>query len=181
MYTQRGFNVTTSLMDGEFVPMKMALLAMGVALNTTSASEHVPEIEQQNCVIKERARACRHALPFEYLPKIIVIEMVYNCVLWLNAFPPKGGMSVSISPQTLLTGVKFDYNTHCKLAFGAYAQVHKEHLPTNSQKARTVGAICLGPAGNLQGGYTFYNLRTGKKSPVVSGPNYQCQKRSSIE
>ena len=26
-----------------------------------------------------------------------------------------------------------------------------------------MGAICLGPSGNLQGGYKFMNLRTGKK------------------
>ena len=59
--------------------------------------------------------------------------------------------------------MKFDYNCHCKLAFGAYAQVHEENFPTNSQQARTLGAICLGPSGNLQGGYKFMNLRTGKK------------------
>ena len=89
--------------------------------------------------------------------------MIYNCVLWINAFPPKGGVSESISPHTLLTGVRFDYNYHCKLAFGAYAQVHEEIFPKNSQQALTLGAMCLGPSGNLQGGYNFMNLRTGKR------------------
>ena len=93
----------------------------------------------------------------------MITEMIYNCVLWINAFPPKGGVSASISPRTLLTGVKLDYNCHCKLAFGAYAQVHGENLPKKSQQARTLGAICLGPSGNLQGGYKIMNLRTGKK------------------
>ena len=93
----------------------------------------------------------------------MIIEMIYNCVLWINAFPPKGGVSDSLSPRTLLTGVKFDYNCHCKVVFGAYAQVYEENLPTNSQQARTLGAICLGPSGNLQGGYKFMNLRTGNK------------------
>ena len=46
---------------------------------------------------------------------------------------------------------------------GAYTQVHEEALPSNSQVARTVGAICLGPTGNQQGGYKFFNLRTGKR------------------
>ena len=76
--------------------------------------------------------------------------------------PPKGGVS-TISPRTLITGVKFDYTKHCKLPFGAYAQVHEEPLPSNSQVARTVGANCLGPTGNQQGGYKFFNLRTGKR------------------
>ena len=93
----------------------------------------------------------------------MIKKMIYNCVLWINAFPPKGGVSASISPRTFITGVKLDYNCHCKLAFGAYAQVHEENLPTNSQQARTLGAICLGPSGNLQGGYKFMNLQIGNK------------------
>jgi hypothetical protein len=31
--------------------------------------------------------------------------------------------------------------------------------------ARTVGAIYLGPTGNIQGSYKFLNLRTGKRIP----------------
>ena len=69
------------------------------------------------------------------IPKIMITEMIYNCVLWINAFLPKCGVSASIIPCTLLIRVKFDYNCHCKLAFGAYAQFHKENLPTNSQQA----------------------------------------------
>ena len=53
LYTKRGFNVTTALMEGEFVFMWTAHLKMGVSLNTASASEHVPEIERQHRVIKE--------------------------------------------------------------------------------------------------------------------------------
>ena len=72
LYTKRGFNVTTSLMDGEFVPMRTALLNMGVSLNIASASEHVPEIERHHRVIKEQARACCHSLPFKMIPKIMI-------------------------------------------------------------------------------------------------------------
>ena len=72
LYTKRGLNMTTSLMDREFVPMRTARLNTGVSLNISSASEHVPEIERQNRVIKERARACRHSVPFKTIPKIII-------------------------------------------------------------------------------------------------------------
>ena len=89
--------------------------------------------------------------------------MIYNCVLWINTFPPKGGVSASISPRTLLIGVKLDYNYHFKLVFGAYAQVHEESFPTKSQQAWTLGAISFGPSGNLQGGYKFMSLWTGNK------------------
>ena len=92
LYTKRGLNVTTALMVGDFVPMRTFLLNTGVLLNTASALEHVPEIERQKMVIKERSRACRHYLPFKMILKIMIIEMIYNCVLWINAFPPKGGV-----------------------------------------------------------------------------------------
>ena len=76
LYTKRGFNVSMALMNGGFVPMRTALLKMGVSLNTASASEHVPDIERQHRVIKERARTCRHSLLFKMIPKIMIIEMI---------------------------------------------------------------------------------------------------------
>jgi hypothetical protein len=38
---------------------------------------------------------------------------------------------------------------------------HEEH--TNDMSARTLGAICLGPSGNEQGGHFFMSLATGKR------------------
>jgi len=92
----------------------------------------------------------------------MLIQLVYHSVMWLNAFPPKGGVSPTISPRSLITGVPLDYKKHCQLAFGSYAQTHEEPDPTNSLNTRTVGAICLGPTGNLQGSYKFFSLRSGK-------------------
>ena len=77
-------------------------------------------------------------------------------------FPAKGGIP-NVSPRTLMTRTKLYYSKHCRLPFGSYVQVHDEPIPTNSPTARTVGAIILGPTGNLPGGYKFLNLRTGKK------------------
>ena len=62
-----------------------------------------------------------------------------------------------------MTGIKLDYIKHFCFPFGPYVQVHDEPSPTNSPTARTVGAITLVPTSNLQGGYKFLNLRTGKK------------------
>ena len=77
-------------------------------------------------------------------------------------FPAKGGIP-NVSPSPLMTGIKLDYSKHCLLPIDEYVQVHDEPIPTNSPTARTVGAITLGPTGNLQGGYKFLNLQTGKK------------------
>ena len=65
-------------------------------------------------------------------------------------FPAKVGIE-NVSPGTLMTGIKLDYSKHCRLPFGSYVQVYDEPSPTNAPTARTVGAITLGPTGNLQG------------------------------
>ena len=91
----------------------------------------------------------------------MLVKMVNNCALWLNMFPPKVGIG-SVSPRTLITGIKLDYKNHCQLPFGYYVQAHEEPTPTNSPAARTIGAITLGPTGNLQGGYKVLNPQTGK-------------------
>ena len=135
---------------------------MGIHANFATRNKHVPEIERQHRVIKERARACRSTLTFEVLPKLLLVKMVNNCALWINKFPAKGGIP-NVSPRTLMTGIKLYYSKHWRLPFGSYVQVNDEPSPTNSPTAKTVGAITLGPTGNLQGGYKFLNLRTGKK------------------
>ena len=163
LYAARGFSVKYMLMDGEFVPIKHELASAGIILNTTSANEHVPKIERQIRVIKERVRATRHTLPFTMIPLTMLIELIYSSILWINAFPPKGGVSSSLSPRNIMTGIQFDYNKHCQLQFGDYVQAHQEPSPTNTQASRTVGATCLGPTGNIQGSYKFMNLRTGKR------------------
>ena len=117
IYAARGFEVKYMLMDGEFVPMKHDLASAGIVLNTTTANEHVPRIERQIRVIKERVRATRHTLPFKVIPLTMLIGMIYTSVLWINAFPPKGGVSPNLSPRNITTGVQFDYNLHCKLHF----------------------------------------------------------------
>ena len=44
IYTQRGFKVEHALLDGEFVPLCIDLLNMGIHANFATRNEHVPEI-----------------------------------------------------------------------------------------------------------------------------------------
>ena len=162
IYTQRGFKVNHALLGGDFVPLRTDILNMEIVANFATRNEHVPDIDCQNRVIKERARACRHTLPFEVLPRLLLVKMVNNCALWINMFPAKGGVT-NVSPRTLITGIKLDYSKQFCLLFGSYVQVHNNPSPTNSTTARTIGAIALIPTGNLQGGYKFLNLWTVKK------------------
>ena len=66
-----------------------------------------------------------------------------------------------MSPRQIMTGQVCDYKLHCQLQFGEYARVHESH--DNSMATRTTGALALWPTGNLQGGYYFISLATGKR------------------
>ena len=57
LYSSCGFNVQMMLMDNDFAPLESELNAKGVILNTTGANDHVPDVERNNRVIKEKVRA----------------------------------------------------------------------------------------------------------------------------
>jgi hypothetical protein len=90
----------------------------------------------------------------------MINELIGFVTLWINAFPPKSGVSYTFIPRTSMTGTSLIFKQHCKVPFGAYVETHEENKPTNTLKERTRGAICLGPLTNSQGSYTFLCLRT---------------------
>jgi hypothetical protein len=61
-----------------------------------------------------------------------------------------------------MSGETLDYKKHMSLQLGQYCQVHEEDNPRNSQIAKTKRVISLGPSGNLQVGFKFMALNTGK-------------------
>jgi hypothetical protein len=164
-YLQRGFHITVVHADGEFAPLKPLIESIpgGPMVNLASANEHVPEIECLIRVVKERCRATRHSLPFERIPKIMTIHIVLNVFNLLNFFPTKRGISETLSPKTIMSGETLDNKKHLSLQNGQYCQIHEEDHPRNSQLTRTKGAITLRPSGNMQGGFKFMALNTGKK------------------
>lgn len=94
----RGFKIHTALMDGGFAHLQDACHLLQIQLNTTSRDEHVGEIERYIRTIKERMRAVFNTLPFQRLPKIMIIELAKNVVYWLNTMPPTNGVSKTQSP-----------------------------------------------------------------------------------
>ena len=161
VYARGGFAVQTMMMDMEFE--KLVDLLPSVAINTTAAREHVGEIERKIRVIKERARGTINTLPFLQLPRLMIIELMHFCVMWMNAFPVKSGISKKWSPRELISRHRLDAKLHCRAPFGAYCEVHTDPDITNTMEPRTKWAICLGPTGNMQGSYKFMSLSTGKK------------------
>ena len=124
VYTRGGFVVQTMMMDMEFE--KLVDLLPNVTINTTAAREHVGEIERKIRVIKERARGTMNTLPYPQLPRLMTIELMHFCVMWMNAFPVKSGISEKWSPRELISRHKLDAKLHCKTPFGAYCEVHTD-------------------------------------------------------
>ena len=94
--------------------------------------------------MKERVCGNYNVIPFEHLPPIVVIEMVYTDVFWRNMFALKGGVSKTQSPSEIILNRKLNFNAHCKVEFGEYVQTHEEY--DNTMQSRTVGAIATRPS-----------------------------------
>ena len=68
------------LPDNQFESMQGDLANLHAILHITSRDEHVPEVESYNRTIKERVRGNHTMLPFQHLPPVFIIEMVYSSV-----------------------------------------------------------------------------------------------------
>ena len=160
LYPKRGFKVKTVLSDNEFEAIRDDITKTGADLHCAGVGKHTPEIERQIRTIKDRCRCVYGIVPYNRMPRMMVKELVYWSVMWLNSFPEEDGVSETMSPREIMTGRKTTYD-NCKLEFGTYVQTHEEH--DNSMSVRTIGAIALRPSGNMQGGYYFMNLSTGAR------------------
>ncbi len=83
-------------MDNEFESLQN--LVPILVINTTAAKEHVPKIKQRIRLIKECERGILNTLPYKKISQLILIELIYHVVLWLNAFPTKSGILQTLSP-----------------------------------------------------------------------------------
>ena len=156
LYQRRGFKVESLHADSEFEPIRSEF----PFINTSDADDHHPDIERAIRSMKDRVRSTYRMLPYKYIPRLMVVHLVWNTIFWLNAFPVDNGWSSKYSPRYIMTGKHLDYNKHVRAEFGEYVQTHEEH--DSDMHERTVGAICLGPNGNQQGGHYFMSLVTGE-------------------
>ena len=160
IYNRRGFTITNLHGDGEFDCIRMNV--GNIHVHIAAPGEHVPEVERSIRTTKERVRATVQGLPYRYIPKIMIKGMVRDSTIQLNAFPPSDGISTTMSPRTIVTGLpNIDYNK-LKIRTGLYAQVHINASITNTPKARTVGAIALYQA-DENGSWYFMSLETGER------------------
>ena len=122
--------------------------------------EHIRPIERNIRFVKEKVRTLRCMLPFERIPKFVVVYMVFNATIVMNMFPRKGG-SQHYSPQAIMNGRGVTVED-LRIPFGEYVQVTNATLLHNSLEPRTRGAIALGMMGNDSGGRVLLALDSGK-------------------
>ncbi len=80
-FTEWNNPIHTLLADNEFQMLKDEIEEIGVNVNIVVKDENVPEVERQNRVIKERARAIVQTLPYKSIPKKMRIALIQYVVL----------------------------------------------------------------------------------------------------
>ena len=161
LYASRGFTVRDLHTDGEFECIRGDVLP--VVMNVVAADGHVGEVERSIRTVKERLRSCVHGLPFRRVPKLLITHMVADAIRCLNQFPHPHGISSTLSPASIVTGVAPPDYAAMRLEFGSYVQIFDGAEPTNTIRSRSLGAITLTPTGNAQGDYYFLSLASGAR------------------
>ena len=176
VYKKREFHISTIHVDFQFntIRIRGAVAELNVTLNPVSEDEHVPKAEIYIRTIRENSRYMQTMLPFKKIPGRITMEIVPSCVLWLNIYPREKGVSETMSPRTIITGLIIDPKIHCRIQFGGYVQTHEFHNNITGTEHK-IGSLKLLPTGNEQGGYYFYILRIGRTKIAISAHHYPCQ------
>ena len=153
-YKMHKHEVDFILSDNEFGPLKKRLRKeAGVELNLSSPNEHVPEVERDIRLKKERLRSMLAGMPYSKIPTNFKRELILTCASMLNVVPREAIVSDTLSPMELLTGRGLDYKkTLCActwdVLFGTRGAPVKEfhertcdgshcHWP-NSKSARSI-------------------------------------------
>jgi hypothetical protein len=77
VYQMRGFSFNLLLADGQFTSMRGSLANNHITLNDTGCNEHVGNIKQFICTVKELTCSVYNTLPFNKIPRRVLIEMIY--------------------------------------------------------------------------------------------------------
>ena len=80
-------------MEPEFKLLEGIMTDNDIGLNYTKSQEHIPEIEKSIRFIKERFRDYYPRVPYNIIPKVMIMAWEINYVQWLNMFSPKGELS----------------------------------------------------------------------------------------
>ena len=137
------------------------MAALGITYNKTGAGDHVTNIKSNIWIIKERVHSNWSRLPFcKFVLESITAYLIKNVLMWLKYPPRKFGVSTKLIPHTIIFTLQ--YTQYLRVEFISYVQTHEDNQPTSSMNEITLGSICLGTTGNVQGTYIFYMLCSRK-------------------
>ena len=97
-------------------------------------------------------------LPFNYLHKLVFVNLVYIFILWINVFLIKNGVPQNFSSRSIMVHTKLSWKQHCHINFGDYANVHYEPDPRNNVTPITYSEIAAITNGNFNGPVKFVFL-----------------------
>ena len=121
-YAVRGFLVKFVFVGLQFKEIKNHENIEGMIINVVSRDEHIKDIEQYIRVVKECARSYSAMLPFEKIPKRMLVHLLLTVLFYVSAFSFNSGIfSDYLSPMTIVEGVKLNYNKHFKVIPDEYA------------------------------------------------------------
>ena len=126
-------------------------------MNTTAAREHVGLTERAIRHLKEKVRATTSEFPFVWIPILVLIQTVYSCSFWINAFPNRSD-NFGLSPCESVTGLSTDYERDCKVDIGSYVEASTDATVTNDNTERMRNCVALGPVGNRQGSIKCFDM-----------------------
>jgi hypothetical protein len=119
LYKRRGMMVEVCLVDNESGSICGPMMEIGIHMNVCAPNEHVPKIERNIRTVKERIRGIITILSFQKIPMMMITHAVIFSTMWLHFFPPKDGVSPTLSPQAIVTELALNAEKHFRLPFGA--------------------------------------------------------------
>lgn len=158
-YGVRGFSIVVMHADKQFSSLKDRN-NVGVPFNIVSKGEHAPVIERYHRVLEERARCYYAMVPYDSLPRQMVVELMKTVAFYVNSFVWLKGVLLILSPLTIAEGAALDFNLHFRVICGEFVQIYEG--TSNDMVPRTIDAIALGPSGNSQGGIRYFSLLAGR-------------------
>ena len=146
LYARGDFIIRVIIMDIEFerINDNMGL----VDANTTTAREHVAEIERGIRLLNERSQFEVRSLLFQHLHKQIVMQLVYYVSMMVNTIRAAEGISQIFSQREIVTQRKIEFKKDCQAQFGSYMEASTDAIVTHDIASKTNSCIVLGPSGN---------------------------------
>ena len=160
-YAVRGFRVTQIFGDNAFNCIEDRIVEeLDTTFSAVGRGAHEPYIKRDNRVSKERCNCVYSGLPFNRMSPRMIMELPVAVDFWLNYWCSSGGVSKTIPPRQIVTGIALDASKHCKIQYGDYVVATNE--TDNTMKERATDSIYLRPTWTANGSFFVFDLRTAR-------------------